>query len=88
MAFTVIGMNIYMTGDEDDGNPDARVSQLSLKVQTVDSIQEVSRREQGNLGRPVACYTGTLPPSRRLRTASSPTLAGLGSTHAQPHRHR
>ena len=26
-----------MTGDEDDGNPDARVSQLLLKVQTVDS---------------------------------------------------
>ena len=26
-----------MTGDEDDGNLDTRVSQLTLKVQTVDS---------------------------------------------------
>src|SRR6266478_5802653 len=29
--------NISMTGDEDDGNPDARVGQLALKVQSVDS---------------------------------------------------
>src|SRR5713226_5154110 len=29
--------NITMPGDEDDGNLDARISQLALKVQTVDS---------------------------------------------------
>src|SRR6266550_4284797 len=29
--------DISMTGDEDDGNVDVRVSQLTLKVQTVDS---------------------------------------------------
>src|SRR5260370_9003733 len=29
--------NISMPGDEDDRNPDARVSQLALKIQTVDS---------------------------------------------------
>src|ERR1022692_303943 len=26
-----------MTGDEDDGNPDARIRQLALKVQTADA---------------------------------------------------
>src|SRR6266851_3856273 len=29
--------NIPMTGDEDNGNADARVSQLALKVQTIDT---------------------------------------------------
>src|ERR1700730_8662294 len=29
--------NISMTGDEDDGNPYARVGQLALKIQTVDT---------------------------------------------------
>jgi hypothetical protein len=29
--------NISMTRDEDDGNPDTRVSQLALKIQTADS---------------------------------------------------
>jgi hypothetical protein len=35
MAFTVIGISV--TGDEDDGDSDARVSQLALQVETVDS---------------------------------------------------
>src|SRR6266550_9600135 len=29
--------NISMPGDEDDGNPDARIRQLALKVQAVDA---------------------------------------------------
>jgi hypothetical protein len=46
--------NISMTSDEDDGNPDARVNQLVLKVQTVDSRKSYIQNQATRTVRPLA----------------------------------
>ena len=43
-----------MTGDEDDGNPDSSVSQLLLKVQTIDSRKSHVENNATGAVRPLA----------------------------------
>src|SRR6202158_3646295 len=71
-----------MTRDEDDGNPDARVSQLALKVQTVDSRKSHVQHEATWRVRPFAAHELLRGPEALGPQANRLQQAFDGRTHA------